>query len=214
MGRFDQKEFTAYYLAVQAVRLLTSTWVVWQMSMEIRDGTLSAKLLRPIHPLFAYSAEHLAAVPLRALVVSPIIAVLIYAAGDRLAIHDPALLAIFFTSLLGAWLLIFFTMVLLGALAFYIESALGLFELWLGVHAIFSGYLIPLEVLPPWIRGVPRVLPFRYMLGFPVETLVGLETRAAALGDLGLQWAWVLVFFAFGLLVWRAGVRRFSAYGG
>ena len=105
-------------------------------------------------------------------------------------------------------------MVLLGALAFYIESALGLFELWLGVHAIFSGYLIPLEVLPPWIRGVTRVLPFRYMLGFPVETLVGLETRAAALGDLGLQWAWVLVFFAFGLLVWRAGVRRFSAYGG
>ena len=202
VGRFDQKEFTAYYLAVQAVRLLTSTWVVWQMSMEIRDGTLSAKLLRPIHPLFAYSAEHLAAVPLRALVVSPIIAVLIYAAGDRLAIHDPALLAIFFT------------MVLLGALAFYIESALGLFELWLGVHAIFSGYLIPLEVLPPWIRGVTRVLPFRYMLGFPVETLVGLETRAAALGDLGLQWAWVLVFFAFGLLVWRAGVRRFSAYGG
>ena len=214
VGRFDQEEFTAYYLAVQAVRLLTSTWVVWQMSMEIRDGTLSAKLLRPIHPLFAYSAEHLAAVPLRALVVSPIIAVLIYAAGDRLAIHDPALLAIFFTSLLGAWLLIFFTMVLLGALAFYIESALGLFELWLGVHAIFSGYLIPLEVLPPWIRGVTRVLPFRYMLGFPVETLVGLETRAAALGDLGLQWAWVLVFFAFGLLVWRAGVRRFSAYGG
>ena len=178
VGRFDQKEFTAYYLAVQAVRLLTSTWVVWQMSMEIRDGTLSAKLLRPVHPLFAYSAEHLAAVPLRALVVSPIVAILVYTAGDRLAIHDPALLAIFLASLLGAWLLIFFTMVLLGALAFYMESALGLFELWLGIHAIFSGYLIPLEVLPSWIRGATRVLPFRYMLGFPVETLVGLETRA------------------------------------
>jgi ABC-2 type transport system permease protein len=214
VGRFDQKEFTAYYLAVQAVRLLTSTWVVWQMSMEIRDGTLSAKLLRPIHPLFAYSAEHLAAVPLRALVVSPIIVVLIYAAGDRLALHDPALMTIFLASLLGAWLLIFFTMVLLGALAFFIESALGLFELWLGIHAIFSGYLIPLEVLPAWIRGATRVLPFRYMLGFPVETLVGLETRAQALRDLGIQWGWVAVFLGCGLLVWRAGVRRFSAYGG
>ena len=71
VGRFDQEQFTAYYLAVQAVRLLTSTWVVWQISMEIRDGTLSAKLLRPLHPLYAYSAEHLAAVPLRALVISP-----------------------------------------------------------------------------------------------------------------------------------------------
>jgi len=214
VGRFDQKQFTAYYLAVQAVRLLTSTWVVWQMSMEIRDGTLAAKLLRPVHPLFAYSAEHLAAVPLRALVVSPIVAILVYTAGDRLAIHDPAMLAIGLLSLVGAWLLIFFTMVLLGALAFYMESALGLFELWLGIHAIFSGYLIPLEVLPRWIRGATRVLPFRYMLGFPVETLVGLETRSGALRELAVQWGYVGFFFVVSLLVWRAGVRRFAAYGG
>jgi ABC-2 type transport system permease protein len=214
VGRFDQKEFTAYYLAVQAVRLLTSTWVVWQISTEIRDGTLSAKLLRPLHPLFAYSAEHLAAVPLRVLVISPIIAVLVYVAGDRLAFRDPRLTAIFLASLLGAWLLIFFTMVLLGALAFYIESALGLFELWLGVHAIFSGYLIPLEVLPPWIRGAARVLPFRYMLGFPVETLVGLETGAAAARELALQWAYVGLFAVASLAVWRRGVRHFAAYGG
>jgi ABC-2 type transport system permease protein len=214
VGRFDQEQFTAYYLAVQAVRLLTSTWVVWQISMEIRDGTLSAKLLRPMHPLFAYSAEHLAAVPLRALVISPIIGVLVYAAGDRLAFHDPVLLAIFLASLVGAWLLIFFTMVLLGALAFYVESAMGLFELWLGVHAIFSGYLIPLEVLPAWIRGATRLLPFRYMLGFPVETLVGLETRAAAARELGYQWGYVALFAALALLAWRRGVRRFAAYGG
>jgi ABC-2 type transport system permease protein len=114
----------------------------------------------------------------------------------------------------GAWLLIFFTMVLIGALAFFAESSIGLFELWLGIHAILSGYLIPLEALPGWIRGAARVLPFRYMLGFPVETLVGLETRGRALAELGFQWAYVLVFFVLGSLVWRAGVRRFAAYGG
>jgi ABC-2 type transport system permease protein len=203
VGRFDQKQFTAYYLAILAVRLLTSTWVVWQMSMEIRDGTLSAKLLRPLHPLIAYSAEHLAAVPLRFLVISPIAVILVLTAGDRLAVRDPALLAIFLGSLVGAWLLIFFTMVLMGALSFFIESALGLFELWLAIHAILSGYLIPLEALP-----------FRFMLGFPVETLVGLETRSAALTDLGIQWAYVAIFCAAAIAVWRAGVRRFAAYGG
>jgi ABC-2 type transport system permease protein len=187
---------------------------VWQMSMEVRDGTLSAKLLRPIHPLLAYSAEHLAAVPMRALVISPIIAVLIYTAGDRLAFRDPALLAIFLASLVGAWLLIFFTMVLLGALAFYVESSLGLFELWLGVHAIFSGYLIPMEVLPAWLRGVALVLPFRYMLGFPVEALVGLQTAGVAARELAFQWGYVALFAALALLVWRRGVRRFAAFGG
>jgi ABC-2 type transport system permease protein len=214
VGRFDQREFTAYYLGVLAVRLLTSTWVVWQMSMEIRDGTLSSRLLRPVHPVFAYAAQHLAGVPMRAIVVSPILAIMIAAAGDRLALHDPALMGIFAASLLGAWLLIFFTMVLVGALAFFVESAVAVFELWLAVHAVFSGYLIPLEALPSWMGRAAAVLPLRFMLGFPVEILIGLMAPAAALRQLAAQWGYVLVLFACAMLVWRAGVRRFAAFGG
>jgi ABC-2 type transport system permease protein len=214
VGRFDQREFTAYYLGVLAVRLLTSTWVVWQMSMEIKDGTLSSRLLRPIHPIFAYAAQHLAGVPMRAVVISPILAIMVAAAGDRLALRDPALVAIFAASLLGAWLLIFFTMVLVGALAFFVESAIAVFELWLAVHAIFSGYLIPLEALPSWIGRAAAVLPFRFMLGFPVEVLIGLLGPRAALAQLGVQWGYVLVLFACAMLVWRTGLRRFNAFGG
>jgi ABC-2 type transport system permease protein len=214
VGRFDQRQFTAYYLAVLAVRLLTSTWVVWQMSMEIRDGTLSARLLRPIHPLYAYAAQHLAGVPMRALVISPILAIMVAVAGDRLALRDPKLIAIFAASLLGAWLLIFFTMVLVGALAFFVESAIAVFELWLAVHAIFSGYLVPLEALPSWIGRAAAVLPFRFMLGFPVEIVVGLLDPGAAARQLAVQWGYVLVLFAAAMLVWRRGVRRFAAFGG
>jgi len=214
VGRFDQREFTAYYLGVLAVRLLTSTWVVWQMSMEIKDGTLLSRLLRPIHPIFAYAAQHLAGVPMRAIVISPILAILVFAAGDRLALHDPGLMAIFAASLLGAWLLIFFTMVLVGALAFFVDSAIAVFELWLAVHAIFSGYLIPLEALPSWIGRAAAVLPFRFMLGFPVEVLIGLLGPRAALAQLGVQWGYVLILFACAMLVWRTGLRRFNAFGG
>ena len=214
VGRFDQREFTAYYLGVLAVRLLTSTWVVWQMSMEIRDGTLSARLLRPVHPLFAYAAQHLAGVPLRAVVVSPILVIMAFAAGDRLALRDPGMVVIFALALFGAWLLIFFTMVLVGALAFFVDSAIAVFELWLAVHAIFSGYLVPLEALPSWIGRAAAVLPFRFMLGYPVEILVGLVGRGAALHQLGVQWGYILMLGALALLVWRTGVRRYSAFGG
>jgi ABC-2 type transport system permease protein len=214
VGRFDQRAFTAYYLGVLAVRLLTSNWAVWQLSLEIRDGTLSAKLLRPIHPIFALAAEHLSAVPMRAAVISPVVAILIYSGWDRLLRHDVVLLLILLASLVGAWLLIFFSMVLMGSLSFFLESALGIFELWLGVHAIFSGYLVPLEALPRWMRGAADVLPFRFMLGFPVETLVGLLGRHEALVALGAQWGYVALFGLGALWVWRVGLRQFSAYGG
>jgi len=214
VGRFDQKQFTAYFLGVLVVRLATSNWMAWQMSMEIRDGTLSAKLLRPIHPLYAYAAEQAAAIPMRIFVVSPIVVILFATAWDRVARHDPRLVLILAASLIGAWLLMFFSMVLLGALAFYVDSAMGVFELWIGVHGICSGYLIPLEVLPGWAVKVTSVLPFRFMLAFPVETLVGLLSPAQALRQLGAQWLYVAVTGVLALRVWRAGVRRFAAFGG
>jgi ABC-2 type transport system permease protein len=217
VGRFDQAAFTAYYLGVLAVRLATSNWMAWQMSMEIRDGTLSAKLLRPVHPLIAYAADHLAAIPLRIVVLSPVVAILLATSWGRLLRHDPKLAVVFIASLVGAWLLMYVSMVLLGSLAFYVDSAMGAFELWIGVHALFSGYLIPLEVLQgwaPWVRTLAAVLPFRFMLAFPVETLVGLLSPAAALRQLAAQWLYVLAIGVLALRVWRAGVRRYAAFGG
>jgi ABC-2 type transport system permease protein len=214
VGRFGQREFTTYYLGVLAVRLLTSNWVAWEMSMQIRDGTLAAKLLRPIHPLYAFAAQHLAAVPMRALVISPIVGLLVYTSADRLAGHDLRLGSVLAASLLGAWLLNFFLMVLLGSLAFFIESALGVFELWIAVYSIFSGYLIPLEALPGWVHALSQVLPFRFMLAFPVEVLSGLIGPGQAGKLLAFQWLYVAAAATVALGVWRAGVRRFSAYGG
>jgi ABC-2 type transport system permease protein len=214
VGRFDQAQFTAYYIGVLVVRLATNNWMAWQMSMEIRDGTLSAKLLRPIHPLYAYAADHISALPLRVVVVSPIVAVLFVTSWSRLARHDPRLVLILAASLVGAWLLMFFAMVLLGSLAFYIDSALAAFELWIGLHGLFSGYLIPLEIMPPWFRSLAGVLPFRFMLAFPVETLVGLQSPGQALRQLAAQWLYVALLGVLAMRVWRAGVRRFAAFGG
>jgi ABC-2 type transport system permease protein len=214
VGRFGAKQFVAYYLATLIVRLLTSTWMVWELTMEIKQGALATRLLRPLHPLLAYTAEHLAAVPMRALIAVPLGVVLALTAGDQLAVSDPVRLGIFLLSLVGAWLILFFMMAIIGSLAMFVDSALGVFEIWLGLHFVLSGYLIPLELLPGWISSTAQVLPFRYTLGFPVETLVGLTSTTQALQDLGVQWLYVGVLFAATLLVWRAGMRRFVAFGG
>jgi ABC-2 type transport system permease protein len=214
IGRFGKQEFVAYYLGMLLVRILTGSWMVWELTMEIRQGQLATRLLRPLHPLWAYSAHHLAAIPLRALVVSPLAIALYVVAGERLPLGDPARMAILIASIAGAWLILFFTMAIIGTLALYLESALSVFDLFLAVHTILSGYLVPLELLPPWVARLADVLPFRYMLGFPVETLIGLEETSAALRDLGVQWLYVAVLLGVTLGTWRAGMRRFVAFGG
>jgi ABC-2 type transport system permease protein len=214
VGRFGRPDFVAYYLGGWIIRLVTSTWLVWELSMEIRSGGLSTRLLRPLHPLYALSAQHLAALPMRLLIVTPVLIALIALAGDHLAVRDPRLLAIFLVSLAGAWLLIFFTMVLLGSLAFFLESSLGVFEMWLALHSILSGYLVPLDLLPAWVARIARVSPFDSMLAFPLETLIGMRDLRSAVAGLLQQWLYIALMGAAGLAVWRRGVRRYVAFGG
>jgi ABC-2 type transport system permease protein len=214
VGRFGKTDFVAYYLGGWVIRLLTSTWLVWELSMEVRGGALSARLLRPLHPLFAFSAEHLAAVPMRMVIVTPVVAVLVWVAGDHLAIRDPRVLAIFLAAMVGAWLLIFFTMVLLGSTSFFLESATGVFEVYLALFAVLSGYLVPIELLPQWVGRIARLSPFDSMLALPLETLIGLRDVGTAARDLARQWAYVVVMAAVGLSVWRRGVKRYVAFGG
>ena len=214
VGRFGQKEFTAYFLAALVVRLLTGAWVIWELNFEIRQGTLAYRLLRPIHPLLVYACENVAAMPLRIALALPIAGTLLLTVGRTHVTHDPLLLAMFPVAVFGGWLITFLAMSIIGALAFWIESATSLFELWLGLFGVFSGYLVPLELFPAWVQAVARVLPFRYMLAFPTELLVGMLSRPRALADLAIQWALVAGLVVAARLAWRLGVRRFAAYGG
>ena len=213
VGGYTQNGFTAYYVCTLLVRLLTGSWVVWEMTMEIKQGTLALRLLRPLHPLLAYSAENLAAIPMRGIVAIPVMAVLLFFARGQLT-HDPLLWALVPLAMFGAWLLTFLVMALIGTLGLFVESATSLFEAWLGISSVLSGYLIPLDLFPPTLRQIAQVLPFRFTLSFPVELALGHLARGEAVGLLFAQTAYVAVFLVATHLVWRAGLKRYAAFGG
>jgi ABC-2 type transport system permease protein len=214
LGRFDTRTFTAYYLATLIVRQMTGAWVVWEMVREIREGTLALKLLRPIHPLLAYSSDSLAAIPMRAVVSAPVAFVLLWTTGGEKVTRDPVILAAFGVALAGAWLLNFCVSALIGTLGLYLESSISVWELWLGCFMVFSGYLLPLELFPHWLERIARVMPFQYLQAVPTEMLTGLHTRESAIRALLAQWSWgafALLLLAF---TWRRAMKRFQAYGG
>jgi ABC-2 type transport system permease protein len=214
VGRYGEKEFVAYFLATLIVRLLTSSWVVWEMNMEIREGGLAMRLLRPLHPFFAYAADNLAALPVRALFALPIAGTALFVAGRGELAHDAAHWGIALVGLLGAWAITFNVMLVIGTLGLFWESSLALFELWLGLYFIFSGYLMPLSFFPETLRVATSWMPFRYTLAFPVETMLGMESTEDALRALAAQWAYVAGLLALALFLWRRGLARYAAYGG
>jgi ABC-2 type transport system permease protein len=210
---FTQRDFVAYFLATVVVRQLSGSWVVWELIQEIKSGTLASRLLKPIHPLIAYSAENLAAIPLRALFAFPIAVIGLAKGGAHLPSTWP-MIGAFLLALVGAWVITYFVMAIIGTLSFFMESSASIFEAWLACFMLLSGYLVPLQLFPHWLRQITDFLPFRYMLGFPVELLIGRSTPDQVVRGLLVQWAYCLASCAGALAMWRSGVRRFSAFGG
>jgi ABC-2 type transport system permease protein len=214
IGRYGQKELTAYFLATLIVRQLTGSWVVWEMNAEIRQGTLAQRLLRPIHPMLSYAADNLAALPLRGVVAFPVAIIALWVTGRGVLASDPVLWLIAPLAIFGAWVISFSAMFLIGTLGLYWESSLAVWDFWFGSYVIFSGYLMPLAFMPSWLGTILRRSPFPYMLSFPVEVCLGSVTRQAAIVDLGIEWLYALGILGAALLLWRRGLVRFAAYGG
>ena len=214
IGGWDARDLVDYYLANLLVRVLSGAWVVWEMTQDIRMGTMSMRLMRPIHPAVSYATDNIAAQPLRGMLAIPVLLVLLIFSKTGGVTHDPRLWAMTAVAIVGSWAMQFTVMSIMGCLAFFLDSATSFFELWMGLWMVFSGYLIPLDLFPAWMQHVGLYLPFRFIIDVPVRMLLGRDTPMQALTMLGEQWLWV-----FGLLVgmryaWRAGLKRYGAFGG
>lgn len=213
-GRMGEQEIGAYFLAALIVRLLTGSWVVWDLVYEIRQGEIAMRLLRPIHPFLAYAGENVAAIPLRALMALPVVAAALLWLGSEQLSADPLAWLFVPLSIAGAWLITFFSMAAIGSLGFLWESTLSVYQVWLGMYFVFSGYTVPLELFPPALAVLIEWLPFRFLLSFPVEVMLGLIDREALYMAFAVQWAYVLAFALVALGIWRVGLRRYAAFGG
>jgi ABC-2 type transport system permease protein len=214
VGRFREHDFAAYFLGTLMVRLATGAWVVWDLNYEVRQGTLQRRLLWPVHALVTFLAENLSALPMRFLLVVPIALASSWWLGISAWVVDPVQRWIVPFSLFGAFMMTFLAMAMIGTLSLFWESSIAVFDLWLALYTVLSGYVVPLELFPANLRPIVDVLPYRYMLAFPVENLIGSISRARALHELCYQWLYVLAFGVVALWLWRRGLKRFAAFGG
>jgi ABC-2 type transport system permease protein len=210
---YTAQDFVAYYLANLIVRNITGSWVAWQMSEEIRQGSMAMRLLRPIHPFFVFAASHLAAVPFRGVVALPVAAVLLLSSGAAALTTNPLQLALLLPSIAFAWLITFAILFAIGSLAFFITKSLALFTLYFGLFNLFSGYLLPLDLMPSWIANIGMYLPFRAMLSAPVELMTRQLGARQAVQLIAGQAGWAIAMIVLALWVWRLGIRRFEAVG-
>jgi len=213
---FDAHAYILYFLGVLLVDRLTSTWDVWDLDASIQDGSLSAKLVRPFHPIHWSISQNLVYKAFFAVSLIPAWAVLAYFFPlQRLDISGTmyvlALLAIVLSSALRFMIGFNF-----GLLAFWTNRATAIYGLYEGIHLFLAGRLAPLSMFPAWVEKVAMWLPFYSTVGFPVELLTGRFKPASSevFQNFAIQLAWLLVLCIVYRFEWKQGLHKYGAVGG
>jgi len=205
-------EFAAYYIVWTLVRNMNIVFTPYGWEWRIREGQLSAALLRPLHPLHDDIAGFAGWKPVVIALWLPIAAAL-WVAFDP--VLDPTLLevGVFSLAIWGAYLIRTMFLSTLGMITFWTTRVSAIFELAIAVELLLSGRLVPLPLMPDWAEDVAAVLPFQWSFYFPIVALTGDLSRGELLGGLAAQLLWILALTGLTLLVWRFAIRRYSAVG-
>jgi ABC-2 type transport system permease protein len=110
-------------------------------------------------------------------------------------------------------------------IGFFFEATLGMVGFWfLEVSSLLwvvntlnffvSGQMFPLDLLgEPW-ASVLRALPFQYMAYFPAAVFLGKIHGMQLVQGLLLELFWAVAFVVMARMLYRIGLRRYSAFGG
>jgi ABC-2 type transport system permease protein len=212
LGALTKADLAGYYVITIVVTHLTAAWDFFEFEWEIRRGTLSPKLLRPLHPLNYSIVNNVLWKLMTSVAVIPV-AVLIGITFDARFTTQPWHIAVGLPSVLLSAALTFVFGWVFASVAFWTTRVHAVVTLYQRAAFIFSGQVAPLTLLPGPLLAVAFALPFGYMLGVPAEILRGGPDLSTALLMVAGQVVWLAIGIVLYRVVWNAGLRQYSAVG-
>jgi ABC-type uncharacterized transport system permease subunit len=201
----------SYYIALLGVGLMTASYENHTFSGRIYDGYVSHDLLKPQPVVIGPIGVNLAIRVWLVMIGLPVLMLTALTLDGSFAVLD---VAVALPAAVFAALLRFLFTWSLALAAFWTERVHAVVGFGQVLIFLLGGSAAPVVFLPEPVRSIAEALPFRAMLGFPAELATGSLSWAQGVQGYAWQVGWIVVFGVLAMLVWRAGVRRFTAVGG
>lgn len=216
LAGFNYDQMICYLLLVNISRMFSSMPnLAAGIARDIREGTLKRYLIQPVD-LIGYLLAYRVAHKVAYIVTSALPYGLLFflCRGYFQEFPDPLTLAAFVLSLVLAFLVGFFFEVCVGMVGFWFLEVTSLLYIVMTLNFFISGQMLPLDLLPqPWV-SILKFLPFQYMAYFPAVVFLRHVQGAELVGYLIAEVAWAVAFMILARVLYRMGLRRYSAYGG
>lgn len=185
-----------------------------EIGENINSGNLSIFLIRPINYFLYWFAKDLGDKGMN----------IVFSIAEILILFT-LLAPPFFVQTDTVYLLLtIFTVFLALLLNFFIGSLLGLIGFWSSevwaprfifyiLVSFFAGGLFPLDILPKSLFDVSLLLPFSYMLYFPLKIYLGQLSNSAIYSGILISFIWIILLYVLLKIVWSRGLKAYTAQG-
>jgi len=212
LGDYSLSDLVTYYILQLLINGMVLSYISWQIGTEIREGSFSNFLVKPLNYLHYWFTINLSGKLFEGLMISVVGLVMAGVLVDYITLpHDLSTLAHFATA-----------MILGAVLAFEFDFAIGILGFWLTridsfkymlQYGMFflAGALLPLDLFPLLFQKIAHALPFRFMVYFPIQIFLGKES--APYEGFAIAGLWIVGLYAvlqFGL---KRGIARYEAVG-
>ncbi len=222
LSGYEEKQMISYLLLVHISRMFSSMpGLATGVSRDIRQGTLRKYLLQPVDML-AYMLSYRVAHKLAYIATSCVPYALLFAVCQLVGGYfsgwpDLPTLAAYLLALVLGFLIGFFFEASIGMIGFWILEVTSLMYIINTLAFFVSGQMFPIDLLDsfsPALVSVLKLLPFHYMAYFPAAIFLGKVKGDELLYGLAAEVGWIVFFIVLAKVLYRQGLRRYSAFGG
>jgi len=207
-------QVVTYFFFVILVSKVTRDWSIYYVTGIIVNGEFSKYLLKPFNYLSEMLGVSIASKLMRLIIAVPMI-VIGYFILKKYLIVDLSLENVFlfvFTLFIG-FVMNFLLGNIFALLAFFLKQILGLRAFYENITAFLSGEVIPLFFIPVWAIFWIELLPFRYVLSFPIEIIMGSLNYAEIMNGAIISLIWVTLLFVIYRYLYRSAIKKYEAEG-
>lgn len=210
----NSSQIVTYYLLTIIVSRITGSWSLYKIGALVRSGDFSNTLIKPFSYLIEILSHTLGVKLLRLISLAPVIAILAFVLKDSLVL----------TVSLTTGLLLALSLIMGFLIKFFWSNLLGLLTFWLGeYHSVdnldsllgqtLSGELIPLALAPLLLQSLISYTPYRFIISFPIELALGQITTPRIIEGFLIGGLYLSLLFLLNKIIYRAGLRKYGAYG-
>lgn len=211
---YTKEMIITYILGTQVVSSFVFSTRTHEIADNINSGDLSVFLIRPWgyfkYWFFRDFGDKAMNVLFSAFEISLI---LLFLKPDIFIQTNPFFLFLTLSAIALGVVLHFFISCLLSMTGFWSPEAWAPRFIFYILRDLFSGGIFPLNILPGPVFAVVQLLPFSFLMYFPIKIYLGQIPINEIFQGFFITIAWTLLFWGLLNFIWNKGLRSYTAVG-